>query len=69
MGSLVLNDYVALYGLMFENLFLSPFIYRIVGAKTAVCPRIFDVVIMSVVVKGGVFEVRLCTHEELDGVV
>ena len=44
-------------GLMFENFFLYPFLYRFVRAFASVHPHIFDVVIMSVVVKGDVFEV------------
>ena len=53
----VFNGRVTLYRLVFENLFLSPFVDGIVRAFASVRPFIFDVVIMSVVVKGGVFEV------------
>ena len=41
---------------MFDHLLFSPFVDGIVRAKAYVCPRIFDVVLMRVVVKGGVFE-------------
>ena len=42
--------------LMFEILFLSPFVDRIFRAFAPVCPCIFDVVIMSALVKEDVFE-------------
>ena len=44
-------------GLIFEKLFLYPFVDGIVRAFVFVCISIFDVVVMSVIVKGGVFEV------------
>ena len=43
--------------LVFENPFLSLFVDSIDRAKASVRPHIFDVVIISVVVKWGVFEV------------
>ena len=43
-------------GLMFDNIFISPFLDRIVRAKASVRPHLFDVVLMHVVVKGGVFQ-------------
>ena len=50
-------------GLVFEDFFLSPFVDNIVRALASVSPHIFDVVIMSVVVEGDIFEVigRGCT--------
>ena len=52
----MLSGNVTLDGLMFDNLFLSPLVDGTVRAFTYVCQRIFDVVIMIVVVKGGLFE-------------
>ena len=48
---------MTLDGLMFKNYILSPIIDGIVTAFAYVRPCIFDVVIMSVVVKWDVFEV------------
>ena len=60
MGRIVLNGIMALYRLMLNNFFLYQFVDRIMRAKTSFCPRIFDVVIISVVFKGGLFEVIGC---------
>ena len=54
---LVLNGRVKLDWLMFENLFLSLFVGRIVRVFVSFRTRIFDVVIMIVVFKGGILEV------------
>ena len=48
---------MTLDGLMFENLFLSLFLDSIVRDFDTVRPRIFDVVVISVLVKKGIFEV------------
>ena len=53
----VFNGRVTLYRLVFENLFLSPFVDGIVRAFASVRPLIFDVVIIIAVIKGGVFGV------------
>ena len=47
---------MTLDGLMFDHFLLYSFVDGIVRSKASVYPRIFDVVVMSVVVKGGVFE-------------
>ena len=47
---------MTLDGLMFENLIFPPFLDRIMRALASVRPSIFDVVIMSVVVKGDLLE-------------
>ena len=39
------------------EIFLYPFVDGIVGAFASVWPRIFDVVIISVIVKGGLVDV------------
>ena len=44
-------------GLMFDNVFLSPFLDMVVRLFLSVCSHIFDVTVMSVLVKGDVFEV------------
>ena len=54
---LVLNGHVTLYRLIFENLFFSPFVDGLMRDFAYVCQYIFDVVIMSLLVKGDVFEV------------
>ena len=56
LGWLVLNGHGTLDGIMFEIFFISPFVYGFMMAFAYVRPWLFDVVIMSVVVKGGVFE-------------
>ena len=49
---------MVLDGLMFDNLFLSPFVDGILRDFYYVHPCIFDLVVMSVLIKGGgVFEV------------
>ena len=47
---------MTLDGLMFDTFALLPICGRNCEVKAYVCPRIFDVVIMRVVFKGGVFE-------------
>ena len=58
-----MNGHVILHGLMFNNLFFSPFVDVIVRAKEYVLPHIFDVVVMHVLVKEYVFGFigRRCT--------
>ena len=46
---------MALDGFISDNLFFSPFVDGIVRSFTSVNPHIFDVVIVSVLVKGDVF--------------
>ena len=62
MGLLVLIGHVTLDGIMFDNFFFSPFLEVIVRVKAYVLPQIFDVVLMHVVVKGGVFQFIGCRH-------
>ena len=47
---------MTLEGLMFDNSFLSPFVDGIVRSKASVRLRIFDVIVMRVLFKGGVLE-------------
>ena len=59
---------MTLDGLMFESLFLTSSVDRIVRAEASVLLRVFDAVIISAVVKrGGILAHRPWTHEELDG--
>ena len=51
-----MNGHVALDGLVFDNLFLSSFVDRVVRDFESVLPNLFYVFIMNVLVKGGVFE-------------
>ena len=51
---------MTLDGIMFENLFLSLFVDRIVREFASIQSRIFDVVIISVLVKADIFEVIGC---------
>ena len=46
---------MGLDGLIFDHLFFYPFVDKILMAKASVCPRISDVVVKRVVVKGFVF--------------
>ena len=48
---------MTLDGIMFESLIFSSFVDGIMRAFASVRPRIFDVFIMRVVVKGELFEV------------
>ena len=59
MGLLVSNGHVTLEGLMFDNFFLYPFVDRIMRDFAYFRPRMFDVVIMSLVVEWWLFEVIL----------
>ena len=43
---------MTLDGLTFDNFFFYQFVVGFVTFKASVCPRIFDVVVMHVVVKG-----------------
>ena len=52
-----MNGNVKLNGIIFENLFLFPFVDIIMRDFESVCPRILYVVIMGVVVNEDVFEV------------
>ena len=48
---------MTLDGLVFDNLFLYPFVDGIVRDKASVLPHIFYVVIIIIVFKGDVFKV------------
>ena len=47
---------MTLDGLMFYDLFSSPFVVGFARAKTSICPHIFDVFVMNELVKGELFE-------------
>ena len=51
-----MNVHATLEGLMFDNFLFSSFVNGIVRAKVSIFLCIFDAVVMSVLVKGGVFD-------------